>query len=280
MTSSDGPNLRRWLVWVSFDGTAFSGFQRQDGQRTVAGELEAGWLRWVGETIEVRSSSRTDAGVHARRMPVVFTSERALPAKAVRLGWNHALPDDLAVQEAAEVDATFHVRHDAIGKRYIYRLWCERARAPRLRHDHWHVPAELDLAAMRAAAADFLGDHDFAAFRAASCTARSSRRTMRNVTVRGELPRLEIVVEGNAFLQNMVRIMVGTLVAVGRGNLPPESVRQALASGLRTDAGPTAPALGLELDDVLYGPHGARHGLDHKQLLERLEGLGDGHLQP
>lgn len=271
----DAPSKQRWLAWVSFDGTAFSGFQRQDGPRTVAGELEAGWQRWIGETIDARSSSRTDAGVHARRMPVLVETARSLPAKAIVLGWNHALPDDLAVQSAEPVGADFHVRHDAIGKRYIYRVWTARARAPRQRLDHWHVPVELDVARMQRAAEAFVGDHDFSAFRAASCTAKTTRRTMRAVRVRGDAPALEIVVEGNAFLQNMVRVMVGTLVAIGRGSLDEGAVARALASGRRDDAGPTAPALGLELDEVLYGPYGARQGLEHKLLLARLEGLGE-----
>lgn len=269
----DAPGRQRWLAWVSFDGTGFSGFQRQDGPRTVAGELEAGWQRWLGESVTVRSSSRTDAGVHARRMPVVVQTERQLPAKAIVLGWNHALPEDLAIQQAEAVADDFHVRHDAIGKRYVYRIWNARARDPRRRLDHWHVPVALDVERMAHAATAFVGDHDFSAFRAATCSALSTRRTMRGVEIRVRAPVIEVVVEGNAFLQNMVRIMVGTLVAIGRGTLAEDAVVRALGSGARQDAGLTAPALGLELDEVFYGPHGARQGLEHKQLLARLEGL-------
>jgi tRNA pseudouridine38-40 synthase len=264
---------RRWLAWISFDGGGFCGFQRQQGLRTVAGELEAAWAGWQHEAIVARSSSRTDAGVHARRMPVLFETARALPAKAVVHGWNARLPDDLAVLEAAPVEAAFDVRADAIGKRYVYRVWADRVRAPRRRLDHWHVRGRLDLDAARAAAALLRGDHDFAAFRASSCTARSTRRTLGRVELRGEGPALALVVEGNAFLHNMVRVIAGTVVAVGRGRFGPEQVAKALRSGLRGDAGPTAPAHGLELDEVFFGPHGARQGLEHKRLLDRLAGL-------
>lgn len=267
--------MSRWLVWVSFDGTAFSGFQRQETCRTVAGELEAAWMRWHGERIDVFSSSRTDAGVHARRMPVTLTTTLQLPAKAFVLGWSRHLPDDVAVIEAVAVDDTFHVRHDAIAKRYIYRLWCARPRSPLHRLDHWHARRPLDLDAMRSAAAMLEGDHDFAAFRTSSCTALSTVRSMRQVKIVEAAPAVHIIVEGNAFLHNMVRIMVGTLVEVGRGKRAPEAVRRALLSGRRVDAGQTAPPNGLTLDDVVYGPYGARQGTEHKQLLARMhESLG------
>jgi tRNA pseudouridine38-40 synthase len=265
--TSETAGVHRWLVWITFDGTAFSGFQRQDGPRTVAGTLEDAWRAWHDEAIELRSSSRTDAGVHARRMPVALTTARDLPPKAIVLGWNRVLPADVAVIDAVPVGGDFHIRHDAVAKRYVYRLWCARARSPLHRLDHWHVKGELDVAAMARAAAAFRGDHDFAAFRASSCTAASTLRTMHRVEVEGALPELRVVVEGNAFLHNMVRIMVGTLVEVGRSRRGEDAVAAALASGRREDAGQTAPAHGLTLDDVVYGRFGARAGLDHKRLL-------------
>jgi tRNA pseudouridine38-40 synthase len=274
----EDPALRHWLVRVQFDGAAFAGYQVQDGVRTVAAELAAGWMQWQGEKVELRASSRTDAGVHARGLPVLVRTRRELPAKAIVLGWNAHLPDDLAIARAEPVGPEFHVRHDAVGKRYVYRMWNARARAPLLRTTHWHVPALLDLDAMRAAAAILQGDHDFAAFRAASCqsptTVRSMRQIRLDVEQRGEDGvggALALVVEGNAFLHNMVRILAGTVVSVGRGQRSLDDVRRALESGDRRDPGQTAPPHGLLLDEVFYGPHGARQGLDFKSLLTRMQ---------
>lgn len=276
--------LHRWLAWAQFRGAAFCGWQRQGELRSVAAVLENAWVTWHGEEIGLRAASRTDAGVHARALPFVVATARQLPTKALVLGWNERLPSDVAVVDARPVDESFHVRHDAIGKRYIYRLWNARARSPARADDHWHVPAHLDLAAMARAAALLAGDHDFAAFRSAHCQAPTTRRTLRGVDLRpidGPAPfggghgAIELVVEGNAFLHNMVRILAGTLVAVGRGQRHESDVTAALASGDRRLAGQTAPAHGLELMEVMYGPSGARQGLDHKLLLARMEAAMD-----
>lgn len=267
----------RWLVRVQFDGAGFAGYQKQGELRTVAGVLAEGWRAWQGEDVDLRASSRTDSGVHARALPVLVLTRRALPAKALVLGWNAHLDDDIAIVQAEPVEASFHIRHDAVGKRYVYRIWNARARAPLLRTTHWHVPSLLDLDAMREAAAILQGDHDFAAFRSAHCQAPSTIRSMREVRIEQGKPmsadgacELSLVVEGNAFLHNMVRILAGTLVSVGRGQRSLDDVRRALQSGDRRDPGQTAPAHGLMLDEVFYGPAGARQGLDHKSLLQRM----------
>lgn len=256
---------------VEFDGGALSGFQRQLGVRTVQAELEAAWQRWLGEAVHAASSSRTDAGVHARAMPVLVRTAAEVPDKAVVFGMNAMLPDDIAVISAQQMPETFHVRHDAVGKRYIYRLRVSPVRSPLRRRDRWHIRHQaLDVAAMQRAALAMQGEHDFAGFRAASCVARSTVRSLSRVEVSGEGEALEIAVEGNAFLQNMVRIIAGTLVEVGKGRKDAGDIPAVLASGDRKQAGPTAPAHGLTLDEVFYGPPGARQGLEHKQLLSRL----------
>lgn len=277
--AADLPGLRHVLLWVQFDGTDFAGFQRQiAGIRTVAGELEAGWLRRFGEVGIARSSSRTDSGVHARRMPVLFrTGIRNIPARGLMLALNSRLPPDLAVVEADDVPAEFDVRSDAVGKRYIYRITSGEARLPLWRRSAWHVRGPLDLDAMREAAARFEGVHDFAAFRGAQCVAKSTIRNLRCVEVGVEplaghalSPVVSLTVDGNAFLLNMVRIIAGTVTDVGRGRLNPDDVPRMLASRERVAAGQTAPAHGLTLDDVFYGPAGARQGRDYKAMLANM----------
>ncbi len=264
---------RALLLWLQFDGGQFSGFQRQtESVRTVAGTLEAAWRAMLDEQIVAKSSSRTDAGVHARRMPVLVRTHRDVPTRGILLGLNRHLPDDVAVQEAHEMPDDFDVRNDAVGKRYIYRIALGEARQPLLRLNHWHLKGSLDVAPMQQAAADFAGVHDFSSFRGAACVAKSTVRHLRAVTVsQPQADRLEIEVDGNAFLLNMVRIIVGTLVEIGRGKLAEDCVPALLAARDRSQAGQTAPATGLTLDDVFYGPAGARQGLNYKDLLVNMQ---------
>jgi len=257
---------RRFLCWIEFQGTDFLGFARQGGKRTVASELDAAWFRWRGERIKVRSSSRTDAGVHARRMPIFIRTREKLPAKAVMHGLNAELPDDVALQHAERVDDDFHVRHDAIGKRYVYRIWNARLRSPLRRFDHWLIHRPIDVDAMVAAAPHFVGSHDFSAFRAAGCQSKSTRRAIREVSVRRDGPLIEVTVRGNAFLRHMVRIMVGTLGEVGGGRIDGADLPAIMASADRVQAGQTAPGCGLTLEDVYYGEFGGKEGLNFKRL--------------
>lgn len=272
LASVDSAPLRHVLLWVQFDGTDFCGFQRQAEDRTVAGTLEQAWQQMLGETIVARSSSRTDSGVHARRMPVLVRTRKDVPPRGLMLGLNSFLPADVAVHEAEEVAETFDVRGDAVGKRYVYRIWEGPARSPVWRRQSWHVRGPLDLSAMQAGARLLEGVHDFSTFRGAGCVAATTIRHMRTVSVVQTDPHvMEITVDGNAFLLNMVRIFAGTLVDIGRGRFLPEDVSGMIAAKERTRAGQTAPAHGLTLDDVFYGPHGARHGLDYKNLLGHME---------
>lgn len=262
---------RQALLLVEFDGGGFHGFQRQDGPRSVQGDLEAGWQRWLGETVTARSCSRTDAGVHGRRMPVALWTSADLSSKALVHGMCNNLEPDLAVVAARWPVADFDVRHDAFGKRYIYRLWVSRLRSPHRRWDHWHVRRDsLDLVAMSAAAQHLIGEHDFAGFRSAHCAAASTQRILSRVEVHARGEAIWIVVEGNAFLHNMVRILAGTLVKVGNGAIAADDLPEVIASRDRKRAGPTAPPHGLTLDTVFYGPDGARWGIDHDRLVERL----------
>lgn len=268
---TDASPLRAVRLWLQYDGSDFHGLQRQAaGIRTVAGTLEEAWQRWLGEAVVLRASSRTDAGVHARRMPVLIRTATTVPARGLRLGLNARLPADLRVLQANDMPSDFDVRSDAVGKRYLYRIQTGETALPLWRRTAWHVRGPLDVAAMQAAAVHLVGIHNFSAFRAVGCTAASTIRHMREIAVETDGPCLQLRVEGNAFLLNMVRIFAGTLVAVGQSRLPAEAIPEILASGDRRRAGQTAPAHGLTLDDVFYGPPGARHGTDYKALLANM----------
>jgi tRNA pseudouridine38-40 synthase len=252
--------VRHIRLVVEYDGTGLSGWQRQTNGPTVQGHLEAALGQLLQHDVAVAGASRTDAGVHARGQVASFRTERPIPLHGIRRGLNSLLPDTIAIVEATEAPDGFHPRFSATGKHYRYLLHTRGERAPRWRDRAWHHPAPLDRAAMRTAAAALLGDHDFAAFRAAGCTANTTVRRIDQVEVTeppgefpGDVPALLVVdVRGNAFLRNMVRIVVGTLVEVGEGRRPPGQVAEILASKDRTRAGITAPAHGLELVSVRY----------------------------
>lgn len=198
----------------------------------------------------LRGASRTDAGVHAEGQAVAFDTDRLLPAKAWCLALNQHLPEDVAVRRARAVPAGFAPRFAARGKRYRYRVLEDTLRDPVWRGRAWRVSGPLAVDAMAEAAAAAVGTHDFGAFRAAADERPSSVRTLTRVDVERAGRHVDVVVEGTAFLYNMVRILAGTLVDVGLGKRPPEAIARALASRNRGDAGPTAPAQGLTLEDV------------------------------
>ena len=237
---------------VEYDGTGLHGWQRQLNGATVQQHLEEAPAQIVQHEVSVTGASRTDAGVHARGQVVAFATERQIPLHGFRRGLNSLLPDQIAVREATEVDETFHPRHSATGKHYRYTLLVRPDRSPLWRDRAWHLSDALDLDAMRAGASHLIGEHDFAAFRAAGCTAKTTVRRIESIVISRDADLVRIDLHGNAFLRQMVRIIVGTLVEVGGGKRPPTQVAEIMASLDRTQAGITAPAHGLELVEVRY----------------------------
>jgi tRNA pseudouridine38-40 synthase len=214
--------------------------------------LEEAFAAMVGAPVRVTGAGRTDAGVHAEGQVVSVQVEARIPAAGFLRGLNTHLPPDIAVRELADVPEHFDARRSARGKIYRYSIWNHVVRSPQRARWSWHYRATLDTAAMREAAAALIGRHDFRAFRAADCERLSTVRVMRSFSVLRDGALITCEVEGTAFLKNMVRIMVGTLVAAGRGELDPAGVTALLASGDRTGAGVTAPAHGLTLVRVIY----------------------------
>ena len=275
------------LLRLAYDGTDFHGFARQGGAaerapgragpvRTVQGELEAALSRIYKQEVRTRGASRTDAGVHARGQLVGFDPPFEIPPRGLLLALASKLPRDLiasAAWEAEDLDGKpLDPRFHNLGKLYRYQIRAASLRDPLRERFEWHLSKPVDLEAMRAAAGAFVGEHDFAGFRAADCQAKSTRRCVRAVELRArtlaqvdplvgdpsrldgaELPaQIEVDVRGDAFLKNMVRIMVGTLVAIGRGQFGAERIAEVLDSGERPRVGPTAPARGLTLVEVMW----------------------------
>ncbi len=251
MATESSPQSHGVLLQVSYDGSAFHGWARQRGARTVEETLAGAVLAVDPRAGEIRGTSRTDAGVHADGQLAAFDSDLEIPAHGWALGLNQHLPDDVAVRSARSVPAGFAPRFAARGKRYRYRVLVDRVRDPRWRSRAWRVP-ELDVAGMAREAEAARGRHDFASFRAAGDERPTTVRTLTRVDVeREDDPRVvSIVVEGDAFLYRMVRILAGTMVDVGRGRLPAGAVSRAIHARDRRAAGTTAPPHGLVLEHV------------------------------
>ncbi len=244
--------MRHIRLVVEYDGTGLSGWQRQDNAPTVQQHLEEALAQLLTHEVSVVGASRTDAGVHARGQVASFRTERPIPLHGIRRGLNSILPPAIAVRDAAEVAEDFHPRFSATGKHYRYTILARPDRSPRWRDRAWHHPEALSLPKMIEASRALLGEHDFAAFRAAGCTAKTTLRRVDAIGVTRSEELLWVDVRGNAFLRNMVRILVGTLAEVGAGHRPVGQVAEILASKDRTKAGITAPAHGLELVEVRY----------------------------
>ena len=247
------------LLEVAYEGTAFHGWAAQKGVRTVEETLRGAVLAMDPRASEIRGASRTDAGVHAEGQAAAFDASRDIPAQGWVLGLNQHLPEDVAVRRARSVMPGYEPRFSARTKRYRYRLLVDAVRDPLWSARAWRVMG-VDIQSMIQEATTALGTHDFAGFRGATDKRPSTVRTLRRIKVEREVEErvLGVVVEGNAFLYNMVRILVGTMVDVARGRLEPGAIARALATGNRTDAGITAPAHGLVLEHVdLVLPEGA-----------------------
>lgn len=249
---------RRFALTIAFDGTGYAGWQVQKSGLGVQQRIEEALARLFPSRPQVHGSSRTDAGVHALGLvahtDIPRTELRMAPVK-LRLALNAHLPEDIRVTGVRRVPAGFHARFSALGKQYRYFVWNHPAMDPLRRTQAWHVPRALDLAAMRQAAAAFVGRQDFRAFTANPGYPRAS--TVRQLGVcrvmrRG--PLVTFIIEADGFLYKMCRGIVGTLVQVGLGQIPATEIPRILAGADRRAAGMSAPAHGLVLWRVAYPP--------------------------
>ena len=245
--------MARYKLTIEYDGAPFVGWQRQDNGPSVQGALEDAAFAFSGERAAVHGAGRTDAGVHARGQVAHLDLASDRPADTVRAAINfHLKPHPIVVTEACSVPPDFHARFSATARRYRYLILNRRAPPALDRGRVWHVPVTLDTQAMADAAGLLLGRHDFNSFRSTACQAASAIKTLDRLDVTRQDALIRIDVAARSFLHNQVRILVGTLQLVGRGQWTTHHVADALAARDRTRAGPTAPPQGLCLMNVRY----------------------------
>jgi tRNA pseudouridine38-40 synthase len=247
------PDLHGVLLTVTYDGAPFCGYAKQTNGRTIAGELEGAIACVDPKASSTRGVSRTDAGVHAKGQLVAFDSTKDIDPRGWVLALNKELPREIAIVRAARTKARFEPRRLVLNKTYVYRILESRTRDPLIDQFAWRVPYRLNHLLMREAAATIQGEHDFRAFRGSADTREQTVRHLFRISLgpAAQDSRItELTVTGNKFLYNMLRIIAGTLVDIGRGHLPPDAFARALTSGLRKDLGITAPPEGLVLQEI------------------------------
>ncbi|MEW6777389.1 MAG: tRNA pseudouridine(38-40) synthase TruA [Bdellovibrionota bacterium] len=246
--------MRTIALLLEYDGTRYAGWQAQANALAIQSVVERALAKLLGEKkIRVKGSGRTDSGVHAEGQVCSFTTNKNLPLSAFFPGLNPHLPAEIRVLDAQEKDENFDPQRSAIRKRYTYRIVNRQGGTALLRARAWQVYAPLDWEKMARAAEAFVGEHDFAAFQGPRASVKTTVRRIEEVDVHphGALHLLSFT--GSGFLRGQVRSMVGTLVAVGKGDLPEDRPAALLEKPDRKGVGPTAPACGLTLDWVDYG---------------------------
>lgn len=248
-------DLKRILLTIAYDGTKYSGWQKQKNPQviTVEGELTKALRQLFKDPeLECIGASRTDAGVHALGQRAIIDVETTIPVEKLPLAIRSFLPTDIIVTKAEEVPAEFHPRYDCVKKTYEYRFWNAPVKNPKERLYSAYVQKPLDIEKMNEGAKAFCGTHDFAAFCAAGAQVSTTVRTIFDCHVEQQGESVRILVTGDGFLYNMVRIIAGTLMAVGRGKIPPENVAGIIESKDRAKAGQTAEPQGLTLLEIFY----------------------------
>lgn len=239
--------MKRVKLVVAYDGTAYHGWQVQPNGRTIEGELNRALSELLQEEIQVIGASRTDSGVHALCNVAVFDTQARIPAEKICYAVNQRLPEDIRVRESCEVAPDFHPRHCSSRKTYEYRIYQDTFPEPVRRLYTYFTYVPLDLDRMREGAAYLVGEHDFKSFCSVAAVVETTVRTILSITIKRKGKEIVISVCGTGFLYNMVRIIAGTLMEVGRGSYPPEHIKDILEARNRQAAGPTAPACGLTL---------------------------------
>lgn len=237
---------------VAYDGTNYSGWQIQPNGITIEQKLNEALCDLLKEDIKVTGASRTDAGVHSLGNVCIFDTNTRMPAEKISYALNQRLPEDIVVQDSCEVSEEFHPRFSKSRKTYEYRILNRKFRMPTRRLDTYFYYYDLDVDAMKLAAKYLEGEHDFKSFASVGGQAETSVRTIYSCTVEKKDEIITIRVKGNGFLYNMVRIIAGTLIKVGAGDIDPKQINQILEARDRSAAGPTAPAHGLTMIGLEY----------------------------
>lgn len=244
--------MRNIRLLIEYEGTNYSGWQIQSTLPTIQGVIEKAILELTGSRIKLFGASRTDAGVHATGQVANFHINSDIEADSFAGGLNLNLPLDIVIKESTEVDSSFHSSLDAKEKLYLYRLERRRFRTVLSRNFAWHFFQPLDVELMRAGAMRFMGKKDFSSFMAEGSRVKTTEKEIFSFEVRQDGDFLELYVRGDSFLRHMVRIMVGTLVGLGKGKLALDDIDRIFDAGLRSEALETAPPQGLHLVEVVY----------------------------
>ncbi|MBM4406405.1 MAG: tRNA pseudouridine(38-40) synthase TruA [Chloroflexi bacterium] len=246
-------HLKKIALVIEYEGTRYYGFQIQAQPQTVQEELEKAVARLTGRRVPVRCASRTDAGVHAKAQVASFRTKANLPLETFVKGLNHYLPEDIKVTSAYAIPSTFDVRTAAIGREYEYHVLNRGAPSPLLRTRAFHVHRPLNLAAMRRGAKVLLALRDFAPFAGnALPKGASTRRRLTKLAITRKGDQVVFTIAGNSFLHQQVRRMIGALLDLGMGKVRLEQFERTAREGKRGSAGPTLPAHGLYLTNVIY----------------------------
>lgn len=247
-------HMRRMRLTVAYDGTDYCGWQVQPNGITVEEVLNKAVSKLTGEDIHVIGASRTDSGVHALRNVAVFDTRSSIPPERMAYALNQRLPEDIVIVKSEEVPAEWHPRYrDDITKTYEYHIYNARVPDPLKRRTCAFVSFPMDIEKMRAGAAYLVGEHDFVSFCNVRTNVEDTVRTVNRIAIWQDGAEIVMEIEGNGFLYNMVRIIAGTLIRVGRGFYEPEKVKEILETKKRTEAGITAPPQGLVLKEIRYG---------------------------
>lgn len=247
-------DLERMKCILSYDGTNYSGFQVQPRTRTIQGEIEKALTRiHKGEHIRIQASGRTDTGVHAKGQTFQFDTPFDIHEPNWKKALNRLLPQDLYIHHVEKVPSNFHVRYDVVEKEYRYYIWNDQKKDIFKRNYSYFYPYQLDIDLMKEAGQYLVGKHDFTTFSSAKATARGCKvRKLSQLTCERYGSEIEIIVRGNGFLYHMVRIIVGVLIEMGRGNRKPLDIPYLLSAKNRKILGDTAPPQGLYLWEVTY----------------------------
>jgi tRNA pseudouridine38-40 synthase len=244
--------MRNLKITIAFCGTNYHGFQVQKNVLTVCEAFQDAAERILGQRYDVKGCSRTDTGVHANEYVLSMKCDTQIRADKLVLALNRYLPEDIAALSVMDAPDDFHARYDCIGKEYVYRLRNSRVKDPFSPNLSYRFGYPLDVDMLNREAADFVGQHDFVAFQSAGSDIEDTVRTVNSFTVHREGDYVLFTVQGDGFLYNMVRIMVGTLLFIGIGKLPEGNIPAIIESKDRSRAGKTMPALGLFLNRVFY----------------------------
>jgi len=244
--------MRNLKLTIEYKGTNYAGFQRQPDQLTIQEVLEKTLSQILQEEIVITGAGRTDAGVHAKGQGVNFLSKSSMECGRMKWSANSLLPTDIVIREIVEVGESFHARHDAISREYKYIILNRDFPSPFWHDFAYYFRHPLDLNVIKEAGKTLEGKHDFSSFCVAESKPDECMRELEKLEVTKENDLIYINIKANAFLHNMVRIIIGTLLQVGIGELKPGQMLSILRAKDRTKAGPTAPANGLFLMKVNY----------------------------